>query len=103
MWIIWTYEEANEKEGVAYNLGMKEGSLVLLTFSIVAYSNFTRFLTKNIALERLINYFKIYLIVVCVCASLLFMHAGHHFIFSLAFLIGIADTIYNNSIYPQVV
>jgi hypothetical protein len=103
MWVIWECEERKEKQWLCYNMGMKNGCLILLTSTILSNLKVAKWLIKSINFEKLLNYFKIVLIVICLCACALFMHVNQFFIILLAVVIGIADGIYTNFILPQLI
>jgi hypothetical protein len=84
-------------------MGVKEGCLILLTFSMVSNLNITKWLAKKIQFKNLLNCYKVMLIVICICSCALFMNINHYFIILLAIVIGIADGIYMNSILPELI
>jgi hypothetical protein len=84
-------------------MGMKKGCLILLTFAIIGKLNFVKWFIKGIQLRDLISYFKTVLFIICLCSCMLLMYVSQRFIILLAVIIGIADSIYTNSILPQLI
>jgi hypothetical protein len=72
-------------------------------FSILSNLHVTKWLIKDIDFHNLLRYFKKVLIVICLCAFVLFIYVNQYFIILLAVVIGIANDIYTNSILPQLI
>lgn len=59
-------------------MGMKEGSLVLLLFTLVSYANPGRFVVRqNSRVTNYLKYFMGLLLVICAVACLLFVKTNH--------------------------
>lgn len=96
------YQQLGEKDGVAYNHGMREGSLVLLAFTMFSYLNLGGMLAKKfpLHLKKSIRYFMVLLIIICLVAIFLFNNADHSLIFLISALIGTANGFYSSNVEP---
>lgn len=100
MWIAMVYDNIGEKEGVAYNLGLREGALVLAVGVVFGKVDIGGLVLRMLKIgDRVkIRIFVGFMLVICGTSLMLFNYTHHQTIFILSILIGTLQGLFQSTL-----